>query len=415
MDISAASSSDLSDILSRLPFLGSLNPAGKRVFVRADLNVPTDENGAMIDDGRLRAVLPTVNYLLDQGATVVIGSHMRDPLEERGTPDQRYSFAPLARRLSRSWEVEVAFAPDIVGPETLKLVNEIGPGRVVLLENLRFKPGETAADPDFARQLAELADIYVNDAFGVCHRAYASMTTITRFMDQAVGGFALKNELMALNRALSSPARPLAAVIGGGHIEAKLPVLAKFMGLADYVLLGGLMGDAFSRLIFGHDIDHLSLTPGYAEDMKKLVGDFRRCPAKLFVPMDAVTLPVGGGLTKARTTVAQDLTSETVTKDIGPATRLWYGEVLSRCRTIIWNGPLGEFETPAFAKGTALVTRAMSECQGVTLAGGGDTSAAILKMSDRSQISFISTGGSAFLKALAGQQLVALEALLSGQ
>jgi len=413
MDNSAAKSSDLSDILSRLPFLGGLDPAGKRVFVRADLNVPMDENGALADDGRLRAVLPTVNYLLDQGATVVVGSHMRDPLEEKGTPDQRYSFAPLARRLSRLWEVEVLFAPEAVGPETLRLVKEAGPGRVVLLENLRFNPGEMAADPDFARALAELADIYVNDAFGVCHRAHASMTTVTRFIDQVVGGFALKNELMALNRAVSSPARPLAAIIGGRHIEAKLPVLSKFMGQADYVLLGGLMGDAFSRLIFGQDLSQFALNPDSLEEMKTLVSRFRDCRAKLFLPLDAVTLPAGGNVNAARTTVAQDLNPDLVSKDIGPATRLWYGEVLSLCRTIIWNGPMGEFETPPFAKGSALVAKAMADCQGVTLAGGGDTSAAILKLSDRSQVSFISTGGSAFLKALAGQPLVALDALLN--
>ena len=413
MSSSAANNCDLGDILRRLPFLGDLNPAGRRVFVRADFNVPLDENGAMVDDGRLRGVLPTINYLLDRGASVVVASHMRNPLENDGRPDPRLSFAPLARRLSRIWEVEVRFAPEVVGDQTRRMAEELRPGQVLLLENLRFNPGETAADPAFAEELAGLADIYVNDAFGVCHRAHASMTTITRFLKTCVAGFALKNELMALHRALSNPARPMAAVIGGRNLEAKLPLVTKFMGLADYVLLGGQMGDAFSRLAFGGDISPMALSAETVREVEDLIRDFKNYRAKLFVPVDAVTVEVGTGAASAVPVPVQNLTARMTSEDIGPATRLWYAEALALCRTIIWNGPMGAYEVPAFARGTALVTRAMSECQGVTLAGGVDTSAAILKMSDRSQVSFISTGGSAFLKALAGQSLAALEVLLS--
>lgn len=413
MNSSAANNCDLGDILRRLPFLTDIDPAGRRVFVRADFNLPLDENGAMVDDGRLRGVLPTINYLLDRGASVVVASHMRNPLESGGRPDRRLSFAPLARRLSRIWEVEVRFAPEAVGADTRRAAESLEPGQVLLLENLRFHPGETAADPAFAEELAALADIYVNDAFGVCHRAHASMTTVTRFFRTSVAGLALKNELMALHRALSNPARPMVAVIGGRNVEAKLPVVTKFMGLADYVLLGGQMGDVFSRLTYGADISHLPLSVEAVAEVERLIRDFRNYRAKLFVPVDVVAVEAGDSAAAARPVPVQNLTSEMIAEDIGPATRLWYGEVLSLCRTIIWNGPMGAFEVPAFARGTALVTRAMSECQGVTLAGGVDTSAAILKMSDRSQVSFISTGGSAFLKALACQSLAALEALLS--
>ena len=413
MSVSAAIGLDLAALLNQLPFLGDIDPAGHKVLVRADFNVPFDDSGAMSDDGRLRAIVPTINYLLDRGARVIVASHMRNPLEGNGQPDRKYSFAPLARRLSRIWEAEVTFAPDGVREATRKLADQLEPGRILLLENLRFDPGETAADPEFARRLAELADIYVNDAFGVCHRAHASMTTVTRFIPTCVAGLALRNELRALNRALTNPARPLAAVIGGRNIEAKLPVLSKFMGLADYVLLGGTMGDAISRLAYRRDISHLNLPPETRREMEAIIqnasADFR---AKLFLPMDAVAVETGGCLAGAATQVVQNLTPEMVAEDIGPATRLWYSEVLSLCRTIIWNGPMGAYENPAFAKGTALITKAMADCQGVTLAGGVDTSAAILKMSDRSQVSFLSTGGSAFLKALAGQPLVALEALL---
>lgn len=414
MDVPIANidASDLSNLLTSLPFLDGVDPSGRRVFLRADFNLPMDEQGSLGDDGRQRAVLPTINYLLDRGARVIVGSHLRNPLESSGPPDTRLSLAPLARRLSRLWEVEVDFASSAVGPETVRAADDLLPGRVMLLENLRFHPGEMGNDPAFAHQLAELTDIYVNDAFGVCHRDHASMTALPSLVPISVAGFALKSELRALDRALANPARPLGAILGGKNIEAKIPVLAKLMGLADYVFLGGTMGDAVSRLAFGREVSHLGLSQTVVDEIADLINNFKNYKAKLFIPMDMVVVVRDGQPACASTVVAQNLTPEMISEDIGPATRLWYREGLARCHTIIWNGPMGAYETPAFARGTALVTRVMADCQGVTLAGGADTSAAILKLSDRNQISFLSTGGSAFLKALAGEPLVALEALL---
>ena len=411
MNYSVDATYDLTALLREIPFLPEIDPAGQRVFVRADFNVPIDDNGDMADDGRLRAVLPTINYLLDRGASVIVASHMRNPLEGRSSPAPALSFAPLARRLSRIWEVDVSFSPQVVGPEARKAATTLKPGQVLLLENLRFHPGETADDPEFARELASLADVYVNDAFGVCHRPHASMTTVTGLTGQAVGGYALKNELMALNRVLDQPVRPLAAVIGGRNVEAKLPVLVKLMGLADYVFLGGQMGDLFSRFVFGRDVAQPAVSENAMAEMEKLAKNMNTFKARLFYPIDAIVRPVDDHYGPASAVAAQNLSDDMVSVDIGPATRLWYREVLSLCRTIIWNGPMGAFETPAFARGTAMVTRAISECQGITLAGGVDTSAAILKLFDRGQISFLSSGGSVFLAALAGQPLVALEAL----
>lgn len=414
VSISNSDVSDLPNLLIGLPFLDQVNPAGHRVFLRADFNLPMDDNGSLVDDGRLRAALPTINYLLDRGARIIVGSHLRNPLESSvdGRPDPRLSLAPLARRLSRLWEVEVSFAPSAVGPETARAAADLAPGRVLLLENLRYQPGETANDPAFAHQLAELADIYVNDAFGVCHRDHASMTTLPALAPHSVAGFALKSELRALDRALANPARPLGAIIGGQNIEAKLPVLTKLMGLADFVFLGGTMGDAVARLAFGREVAHLGLSPEAVLEFVALLKNFRDLRAKLFWPIDMVAAPADDQGHTVRAVAAQNLSPELISEDIGPATRLWYWGALAQCHTIIWNGPMGAYETPAFARGTAMVTRAMAECQGVTLAGGADTSAAILKMSDRSQVSFLSAGGSAFLKALAGEPLVALEALL---
>ncbi len=412
---SATQTNELTSLLKKLPFLDNIDPTGRRVFVRTDFNLPRDENEAMIDDGRLRAVLPTINYLLDRGASIVIGSHIRTPLKSNHgetSPDLHLSFASLARRLSRLWEVEVGFAPVDGWPESSQqLALALKPGQVLLLENLRFNPGETAGNPIFAGHLAALADIYVNDAFGVCHRAHASMTTITKFMKTRVAGLALKNELMALNRALSNPIRPLAAIIGGRDIQAKLPVLHKLLGLADYVLLGGEVGDITARLAQKIEVEE-SLCD--SECRQKIEGILQNLPnqrAKLLLPIDAVAVNKVHNLTTAITIPLQSLTQIMISKDIGPATRLLYNEALALCRTIIWSGPMGAFETPAFSQGTASITQSLAECQGVTLAGGVNTSAAIMKMSNRSQISFISTGGSAFLRALAGQPLVALDAL----
>ncbi|UQZ89868.1 phosphoglycerate kinase [Deltaproteobacteria bacterium Smac51] len=406
----SANQCDLAELLKNIPFPGDVDLSGKKVFVRTDFNVPLDENGSPVDDGRLRAVLPTINHLLDHGASVIIGSHLRNPLDRDGRPDPRFSFAPLARRLSRIWEVDVSFAPEVIGPATAEAAAKLAPGQVMLLENLRFHPGEITGDPAFAKELAALADVYVNDAFGVCHRAHASMTTIVRFAGQSCGGLALKNELMAMGRALYNPAQPMAAIIGGRNVDFKLPVVTKLMNRADFVILGGQMGDAFSRLALGGGIEHFSLAQESVEEIRAILSRCREYKAKLFFPVDAVALS-GEGDTVTNVP-AQNLTPELVSEDIGPATQLLYSQVFSLCRTIIWNGPMGAYETPAFSKGTALVTRALAECPGVTLAGGVDTSAAILKMSDRNQVSFLSTGGSAFLKALAGQPLVALEALL---
>ena len=412
MSDSPTDNCNLDVFLRQLPFLGGFDPAGQRVFVRADFHVPLDNYGAMVDDGRLRAVLPTINYLLDHGARVIVGGHLRNPLAGGPEPDQNLSFSALAHRLSRIWEVEVELAPGVVGPETSRAAANLAPGRVLLLENLRFHPGEISGDPDFARQLASLADLYVNDAFGVCHRDHASMTTITRFAPACVAGFALRNELLALHRALSHPAHPLGAIIGGSHIEFKLPVVDKLMGLADYLFLGGAMGDAFSRLAYGSNLDHLGLSPASLALMARLLDDARHGRAKLLLPLDVMAVIRGEDPAGAQPMSVLDLTADYVTGDIGPATRLLYQEVLAGCRTIIWNGPMGASEIPAFTRGTALMTKILAECPGVTLAGGVDTSAAILKMSDRSQVSFLSAGGSAFLEAMAGRPLAALTALM---
>ncbi len=400
---------NLSSLIKELPFLGDYDPSGKRILLRADFNVPVDENGTMNDDGRLRALRPTIDYLLDRRATVILASHFRNPLIGGDMPDPKMSLGPMTRRLSRIWEAEVVFSPEPVGAEVSRRIDALRPGQILLLENLRFHPGEASGDLAFAQELSSLADVYVNDAFGVCHRSHVSMVTITKFMKTALAGFALRNELRAINLALSDPPRPLTAIVGGQHIEAKWAVLTKLMTLADNVIVGGLIGDILARRAFGHDISHYNLPPQLLTEMELILKPRASSScAKLFIPIDAVTVSATG---RTGVTAVQHLTSTDIPKDIGPASCLWFKNVLNESQTIIWSGPMGSFETPSYAKGTAMVVQALANCQGVTLAGGVDTSSAILKMGSRSQISFLSTGGSAFFKALAGQPLVALEAL----
>ena len=398
-------SNTIADLVSRLPFLEGLQLEGKLVFVRADLNVPRDSYGDLIDDGRLKAALPTINYLLDRGARVVVGSHFRRPEHM----DESLSFVQMARRLRRVWGVDLKFCPEVAGHVSQKMVDELKAGDLLLLENLRFHPGEIACDEQFAKRLLHGADVYVNDAFGVCHRPHASLVLLPKMAKESVCGFQVKRELMALQRALNDPARPLAAIIGGQSVEENLPVLLRFLELADYLLLGGRLGDSFARLMFGGDLEPLGLTEETVEEIRRILkaNQNREYKAKLYMPVDSVLAPQERGIINLPSQNLGALPS----KDIGPATRILYREVLSRSNTIIWHGLMGQFEDPAFARGTSFVVKAISESQGVTLAGGVETSAALLKMDSGANISFLSTGGVAFLEVLAGRELVALEAL----
>ena len=385
--------------IERLPL------AGKRVFVRADLNAPL-EGGSVSDDTRLRAVVPTLRHALDAGAAVVLASHLGRP---KGGPDPKYSLRPVAERLSALLERPVPLAPDCVGPPTREQAQALKPGDVLLLENLRFHPEEEKNDDGFARQLAELADCYVNDAFAAAHRAHASIAAITRHLQPAAAGLLMQRELAALGRILEAPEHPLVAVLGGAKVSDKVSLVEHLIGKVDGFLIGGGMAFTFLRAL-GHTVGRSLVEPDRIETARAALEAARRRGVQLTLPVDAI---VAEGLDSpaGRAVGIREIPDTQMGLDIGPRTIDRFAAVLKSARTIVWNGPMGVFEKPPFAAGTVAVARAVAEASAFSVIGGGDTIAAVNMAGVADRIGYISTAGGAFLEFLEGRALPGVEAL----
>jgi phosphoglycerate kinase len=378
---------------------------GRRVFLRADLNAPLD-HGAVSDDTRLTAVLPTLRLALERGAAVVLASHLGRP---KGGPDPTYSLRPVAERLTALLEQPVTLAPDSVGEAVERMAHELKPGQVLLLENLRFHREEEANDDDFARRLAALADVYVDDAFAAAHRAHASIAAITRHLQPAAAGLLMRRELDALGRILESPARPLAAVLGGAKVSDKLALVESLLGRVDALVIGGGMAFTFLRAL-GHGVGKSLVEADRLETARSALETARRRGVQIVLPVDAV---VAGGLDSpsGRAVSVRDIPAEQMGLDIGPLTVEHFAAVLKNAKTIVWNGPMGVFEKPAFATGTVAVARAVAASGAFSVIGGGDTVAAVNQAGVADRIGYISTAGGAFLEFLEGRALPGVEAL----
>jgi phosphoglycerate kinase len=385
--------------IERLPL------AGKRVFVRADLNAPL-EGGAVSDDTRLRAVVPTLRHALDAGASIVLASHLGRP---KGGPDPRYSLRPVAERLAVLLERPVPLAPDCVGSPTREQAQALKAGEVLLLENLRFHPEEEKNDDGFARQLAELADCYVNDAFAAAHRAHASIAAITRHLQPAAAGLLMQRELEALGRILEAPQRPLVAVLGGAKVSDKVALVEHLIGRVDALVVGGGMAFTFLRAL-GHTVGRSLVEPDRIDNARAALEAARRRGVPLTLPVDTI---VADGLDSpaGRAVGIRDIPSSQMGLDIGPRTVERFAAVLKSARTIVWNGPMGVFEKPPFAAGTVAVARAVAEAPAFSVIGGGDTIAAVNLAGVTERIGYISTAGGAFLEFLEGRALPGVEAL----
>ena len=377
----------------------------KRVFIRADLNAPLD-GGKVADDTRLSAVLPTLRYALDAGASVVLASHLGRP---KGGPDPKYSLRPVAERLAELLERPVPLAPDCVGDAARALAHALKPGEVLLLENLRFHPEEEKNDDGFARQLAELADCYVDDAFAAAHRAHASIEAITRHLQPAAAGLLMQRELGALGRILEAPQRPLVAVLGGAKVSDKVALVEHLLGKVDALLIGGGMAFTFLRAL-GHSVGRSLVEPERIETARAALEAARRRGVSLTLPVDAV---VADGLdsTAGRAVGIREIPDDQMGLDLGPRSIERFGAVLKTARTIVWNGPMGVFEKPPFAGGTLAVARAVVEAPAFSVIGGGDTIAAVNMAGVADRIGYISTAGGAFLEFLEGRTLPGVEAL----
>ena len=380
---------------------------GKRVIIRADFNVPLDESLQITDDTRIRSTLPTINRVVDEGAKVILCSHLGRP---KGKFDPRYSLAPVAKRLSRLLGKEVIFAPDCIGPAVEKLVAKMNPGDVLLLENLRFHAGEEKNDEAFSKALASLGDVFINDAFGAAHRAHASTVGITKFIKSSAAGALLKKEIEYLEGAVENPVRPFVAILGGAKVSGKIGVIENLGKRVDKVIIGGGMAFTFLKAK-GLEIGN-SLVENDMLDFARGIEDHALSRGvKFYLPVDCVVAASREPGAETKIVPVQEIPKGWYGLDIGPASVKLFSEALQDAKTILWNGPMGMFEIDAFARGTLSVAHAVANAYALTIVGGGETAMAIHRAGESDSISFISTGGGAALELLEGKQLPGLAAL----
>jgi len=384
-----------------------LDVQGKKIFLRVDFNVPLDDDRNIRDDTRIRAALPTVNHLLDNGAMVVMASHLGRP---KGEYKPELGMKPVAGRLAELIGQDVTHAPDVVGPEVEGLKNRLSEGQVLLLENLRFYPGEKGNDPEFAQKLAKNIDYYVNDAFGACHRAHASIVGIPAYVEKSAAGFLLSKEVEYLDKAVRSPKRPYVAILGGAKVSDKIPVIESLLRKADNILIGGAMAYTFFAAQ-GFDVGK-SLVEEDKKDMAlTLLDKAKSMGVNFLLPQDHVAASAMEEGAEGRIVKEFPIPSSMMALDIGPETIENYKKIIGGAKTIFWNGPMGVFEIDEFAKGTEEVARAVADSEAVSIIGGGDSVAAVLKAGVSDKISHISTGGGALLEYIANETLPGLEAL----
>ncbi|HRT70858.1 MAG TPA: phosphoglycerate kinase [Syntrophales bacterium] len=380
---------------------------GKRVLCRFDYNVPLDKDLIITDDTRIRATLPTINYALDENARIVIASHLGRP---KGKRVEGLSLAPVARRLARLLDKEVKLADDCIGESVRKLVDGMKPRDIVMLENLRFHPGEEANDDAFARELASYCDVYIDDAFGNAHRCHASNVGITKFVKECGAGFLMKKELTYFSKALEKPARPLVAIIGGSKVSGKIDALGHLVKKVNKMILGGAMAFTFLKAL-GCEVGKSLVEDDFLDKARDIMKTAKELGVKLYLPVDCVVAEEMSAEAETKIVPVQEINSKWMALDIGPATITLFTEALSNAKTIVWNGPMGVFEIDAFSRGTSSLAHIVANTYALSIVGGGDTDVAIAKAGERDNMSYISTGGGAFLELLEGKDLPAVKAL----
>ncbi len=381
----------------------------KKVFIRCDFNVPQDEFGNITDDRRIRSALSTIRYCIDHDCAVILGSHSGRP---KGSFDPKFTLEPVAKRLQTLLKREVALAGDVIGEDACSKAAALGRGEVLLLENLRFEPGETQNDESFAAKLAKMADVYINDAFGVSHRAHASVEAITRFFDDAhkAAGFLLSKEINFFHKVLQNPARPFVAVIGGSKVSGKLQALENLLPRVDKLIIGGGMAFTFLKAL-GEEVGSSLVENDLIEDARRVMEEAKRRGVKFYLPVDVVCAQAiePNAVTIYATT--KEIPQGWMGLDIGPATTRLFREALDGAQMILWNGPMGVFEVDKFAKGSIKISHRIAESHATKIVGGGDTADLVQRADDADEMSFISTGGGASLELLEGKTLPGVKAL----
>ena len=390
----------------------NLKLEGKKVFIRCDFNVPMDEFGNISDDRRIRSALSTINYCLDQDCSVILASHLGRP---KGEVNEKYTLAPVARRLHHLLKREVVLSSDVVGPDAMKRAKELKTCQVLLLENLRYEAGETDNDEVLSQNLASMADIYINDAFGVSHRAHASVEGITHFFDEdkKAAGFLLQKEIQFFSKLINDPVRPFAAIVGGSKVSGKLEALVNLLPKVDKIFIGGGMAFTFLKQM-GYDIGSSLVEDDLLEDAQHIMDEAKKLGVKFYLPVDVIAAEKFSADSVIKITTAQEIPSGWMGLDIGPASVRLYREGLNDVQTILWNGPMGVYEMDKFARGSTKIANFVADSYATTVVGGGDTADLVQRIGLDNEMSFISTGGGASLELLEGKVLPGVAPLIVG-
>jgi len=385
---------------------------GKRVFIRCDFNVPQDEFGNITDDRRIRASLQTIRYCIDRDCKVILASHAGRPKGEGY--EEKYSMAVVERRLNTLLKIKKALylAKDVVGPDAKAKAAKLEAGEVLLLENLRFEAGETANDEKFAKELADYADVYINDAFGACHRKHASIYAITKFFDKEhrAAGFLMSKEVNFFGKVIENPSRPFVAVVGGSKVSGKLQALTQLIQKVDKVIIGGGMAFTFLKAQ-GYEIGNSLVENDLLDEARAIMYKAKKRKVKFYLPVDVVVAPEFAEDSITKYLPSQEIPEDWMGLDIGPASSRLFREALNDAQTIIWNGPMGVYEMDKFSKGSFMMSHHIAETHATTIVGGGDTADVAQRAGDVDEMTFVSTGGGASLELIEGKKLPGLEAL----
>ena len=390
--------------------LKSLNLQDKKVFIRCDFNVPMDEFGNISDDRRIRSAVATINYCLDQDCAVILASHLGRP---KGEVNEKYTLAPVARRLQQLLKRHVELAPGVVDDVTMKLAEELPRHEVLLLENLRFEAGETENDEALSKKLASMSEFYVNDAFGVSHRAHASVEGVTRFFDNAhkAAGFLLEREIQFFGKLINEPVRPFAAIVGGSKVSGKLEALVNLLPKVDKIFIGGGMAFTFLKQL-GYDIGASLVEDELLDDAQHIMDEAKKLGVKFYLPVDVIAAEKFEADAVSKIVTSQEIPSGWMGLDIGPATVRLYREGLNDVQTVLWNGPMGVYEMEKFARGSSKIAHFVADSYATTVVGGGDTADLVQRIGVDEEMSFISTGGGASLELLEGKVLPGVAPLI---
>lgn len=391
-----------------------LNLAGKKVFIRCDFNIPMDEFGNISDDRRIRSALATINYCLDQECALILASHLGRP--EGGSIEPKYSMLPVARRLQHLLKRDVILANDVVGEDAITKAELLQKSEVLLLENLRFESGETKNDEELSKKLASMAEFYINDAFGVSHRAHSSVEGITNFFDKnhKAAGFLLQKEIQFFDKLIQNPIRPFVAIVGGSKVSGKLEALINLLPKVDKMVIGGGMAFTFLKYL-GYDIGASLVEDDLLNDAGHIMSEAKKLGVKLYLPVDVVAAERFSEDAPSKIVPAQEIPDNWMGLDIGPATVKLYSEALADAQTILWNGPMGVYEMEKYARGSNAVAHFVADSYATTVVGGGDTADLVQRIGVDGDINFISTGGGASLELLEGKVLPGVLSLIESK